>query len=253
MFKITKHWLVLLGLQWLVAPVWAAQEVQLLTYYTSLPFAVDGVAAADSYTVRLAQWLSQESAGRYQFVPRQVPKKRLLYMMSKPDWLGVVAWTNPLWVEDAQRQRYLWSNSLMHDHDLRVSRRDDKVLFAQGRALRPARFGGISGHFYSSLEAQFKDGLLIREDAQNELSSVLKLQHKRVDVILLQASSLAHIRAEVPDFDRWAYVDPQPQAEFGRFLFTSRSHPELLTFINQSFPKLVQDPAWQEALRSGTH
>lgn len=244
--KITQ-WLMWLGLMCLGLPASAAQEIQLLTYYNVLPYAVDGVAPADSYTVRLAQWLSQQSAGRYQFVPRQVPKKRLLYMMTKPNWLGVVAWVNPLWVEDAQRQRYLWSSSLMHDHDLRVSRQADKVVFAQGRPLQSARFGGISGHFYSSLEAQFKTGLLTREDAQNELSNVLKLQHKRVDVILLQASSLAYVRAEVPDFDRWAYVDPQPQAEFERFLFTARSHPQLMAFINQVLANWPQD----QALRPG--
>lgn len=249
MSNTINQWLLLLGLMWLGSPAWAGQQVQLLTYYTSLPYAVDGVPAADSYTVRLAQWLSQQSAGRFQFVPRQVPKKRLQYMMNKPDWLGVVAWANPLWVEDAPRQRYLWSSSFMHDSDLRVSRRADKVLFAQGRPLKTARFGGISGHFYPDLEAEFKSGLLIREDAQNELSSVLKLQHKRVDVILLQASSLAYIRAEVPDFDRWAYVDPQPQAEFERFLFTSRSHPELMVFINQILPRLAKDPGWVELLQ----
>jgi polar amino acid transport system substrate-binding protein len=249
MSKKINQWLIWLGLMCLGLPASAAQEIQLLTYYNVLPYAVDGVAPADSYTVRLAQWLSQQSAGRYQFVPRQVPKKRLLHMMTKPNWLGVVAWVNPLWVEDAQRQRYLWSSSLMHDRDLRVSRQADKVVFDQGRPLQSARFGGISGHLYPSLEAQFKAGLLTREDAQNELSNVLKLQHKRVDVILLQASSLSHIRAEVPDFDRWAYVDPQPQAKFERFLFTSRSHPELMAFINQVLPKLMQDPAWVAALR----
>lgn len=251
MSKTIKQWLLLLSLIGLGLPASAAQEIQLLTYYHVRPYAVDGIAAADSYTVRLAQWLSQQSAGRYHFVPRQVPKKRLLYMMAKPDWLGVVAWVNPLWVEDAQRQRYLWSSSLMHDRDLRVSRQADKVIFEQGRPLQAARFGGISGHFYPSLEAQFKAGLLAREDAQNELSNVLKLQHKRVDVILLQASSLAYMRAEVPDFDRWAYVDPQPQAEYERFLFTARSHPELMAFINQTLPKLAQDPAWVAALRPG--
>jgi hypothetical protein len=251
MLKKITQWLMWLGLMWLGLPASAAQEIQLLTHYTALPYAVDGVAPADSYTVRLAQWLSLQSAGRYHFVPRQVPKKRLLYMMTKPNWLGVVAWTNPLWVEDAQRQRYLWSSSLMHDSDLRVSRQADKVLFAQGRPLHAARFGGISGNFYPSLEAQFKAGLLTREDAQNELSNMLKLQHKRVDIVLLQASSLAYMRAEVPDFDRWAYVDPQPQAEFERFLFTSRSHPELMAFINQALPKLAQDPSWVELLNPG--
>lgn len=248
--KITQ-WLMWLGLMCLGLPAGAAQEVQLLTYYTSLPYAVDGVAPADSYTVRLAQWLSQESQGRYLFVPRQVPKKRLLKMLDNPSWNGVVAWANPLWFEDAQRQRFLWSSSVMHDRDLRVSRLADKVLFSQGQPLRQARFGGISGHFYPSLDALFASGLLRREDAQNELSSVLKLKHKRVDVILLQASSLAHIRAEVPDFDRWAYVDQQPQAEFERFLFTSQRDPQLMEFINQTLPTLAQDPAWLEVLRPG--
>ena len=244
-----KHWLLSISLMGLGTASLAAEKIQLLTYYTSPPFAVDGVPAAGSYTVQLAQWLSQWSGGRFEFVPRQVPRLRLDLMLAKPEWRGVVAWANPLWFPDAERQGLFWSSVLMSDRNLRVSRQDDKVLFAAGHPLRAARFGGISGHQYRHLEAEFRSGLLVREDAQNELSNVLKLQHKRVDLILLQASSLPYLRAQLPDFARWAYVDPQPQLEFERFLFTSRNNPDLLAFLNQALPHLAQDPRWVQALQ----
>ena len=245
-----KHWLLSISLLGLNASALAAEKVQLLTYYTSPPYAVDSVPAADSYTQRLAHWLSQWSGGRFEFVPRQVPRLRLDLMLANPEWRGVVAWANPLWFADPERQRFLWSAVLMRDRNLRVSRQADKVLFAGGHPLNRARFGGISGHQYEYLHAAFKSGLLVREDAQNELSNVLKLQHKRVDLILLQESSLPYLRAQLPDFARWAYIDPQPQLEFERFLFTSQHNPDLLLFLNQALPHLAQDPGWVQALQT---
>jgi len=251
MSKKIIQWLMWLGLMWLGLPASAAQEIQLLTHYTSPPYAVEGVAPADSYTVRLAQWLSQQSAGRYHFVPRQVPKKRLLYTMAQPDWLGVAAWINPLWVEDAQRQRYLWSAVVQHETDFLVSRKADKVELVQGAVNRAARFGGLNGYFYPGLEAGFKSGLLSREDAQNHLSNVRKLQRSRIDVIILPASVLASVRMQVPDFDQWAYIAPEPQAAYALSLAGNRNNPELMTFINQLLPKLAQDPAWAQTLQPG--
>lgn len=244
-----KNWLLVISLMSLSVTALATEKIQLLTYYTSPPYALDSGPAADSYTLRLAQWLSQWSAGRFEFVPRQVPRLRLNLMLANPEWRGVVAWANPAWFSAPEEQDFLWSRVLMRDRDLRVSRQVDKVLFAQDHPLKAARFGGISGHHYASLDADFKSGLLTREDAQNELSSVLKLQHKRVDLILLQASSLPYLRAQLPDFDRWAYVDPQPQLEFERFLFTGHSNPDLLLFLNQALPHLVQDPDWIQTLQ----
>jgi hypothetical protein len=244
----SKHRRLLFGL-WLCCSVsHAAQTVPLITYYTSLPYAVKGVAAEQSYTVQLARWLSEQSAGRYLFEAQQIPKLRVVRMMQEPSFLGVVAWGNPLWLDDAQQQRYLWSAPYMRDSDLRVSRQADKVLFAQGHPVHSARFGGISGHFYASLQDDFANGLLTRDDAQNDLSSLLMLQYKRVDVILLQASSLTYLRTQVANFDTWAFVDAQPQAEFERYLFTSRNAPELMQFLDQAMQGFAQSPVGRQVL-----
>lgn len=246
MLKKLSQWLLLFSLSWLSGAASAAQEIQLLTDYSTLPYAVDGVPAADSHTLRLAQWLSQQSAGRYQFVPRQVPKQRLLHMMAQPDWLGVAAWVNPFWVDDVQRQRYLWSAAVQHETDFLVSRKSDKVELVQGAANRPARFGGLNGYFYPSLEVGFKSARLTREDAQNHLSNVRKLQRRRIDVIILPASVLASVREQIPDFDQWAYIAPEPLAAYALFLAGNRNNPELMAFINQA---LAQAPEWIEALQ----
>jgi polar amino acid transport system substrate-binding protein len=242
--------LLVFALSWLSTAVGAAEKMQLLTYYTSLPYAVEGAKPGESATVHLAEWLTQQSEGRYEFVPRQVPKLRLHLMLANPEWRGVVAWANPKFFDDVGRQRYLWSAPYMLDRDLVVSRETEKVPFVNGHPLASARFGGIAGHLHEGLQADFASGLLVREDAQNELSNLLKLKHRRVDVIILQASSLPYLRTQVPDLDQWAYFDPQPYGQFERYLFTGMNSPELLAYLNRALLKIAEDPSWQELLRA---
>lgn len=227
----------------------AAEPIALYTHYDSAPFAVDEPPSASSYSVRLAAWLSAQSAGRYQFVARQLPKLRLERLLAQGDWSGVVAWGNPAWFGDSQRQRFLWSRSLMRDSDLLVSRQADPVLLSTLGVGPVRRFGGIIGHRYAALETSLQSGRLLREDAQSELSNALKLRHGRIDVVLVQASSLPHLRSQFEDFDRWAYVDKPALVQFERYLFTSRGNGPLMTFLDQALLKLEQAPEWRELLQ----
>ena len=226
----------------------AAEQVTLYTHYGSAPFAVDEQPAS-SYSVRLAAWLTAQSAGRYQFVARQLPKLRLERLLARDDWSGVVAWGNPAWFGDPQRQRFLWSRGLMRDSDLLVSRQTERVSQAALDAGPPRRFGGIIGHRYAALERYLQSGQLLREDAQTEVSNARKLRHGRVDVLLVQASSLPYLRAQFEDFEQWAYVDKPPLVQFERYLFTSRGNGRLMAFLDQALLKLEQAPEWRELMQ----
>ena len=70
----------------------AADKISLYSHYTTAPFAVEGVPPQLSYTVRLAAWLTAQSAGRYLFEARQMPRLRLNRIVAQADWQGVVAW-----------------------------------------------------------------------------------------------------------------------------------------------------------------
>lgn len=227
----------------------AAEQITLYTYYSTAPFAVDEQLPANSYSVRLAQWLSAQSAGRYQFVARQLPKLRLERLLARKDWSGVVAWANPAWFGDPQRQRFLWSRALMHDSNLLISRQTAPVVLGTLGVGPARRFGGILGHRYAVLEPYLQSGQLLREDAQTELSNLRKLRHERVDAVLVQASSLPSLRAQIGDFEQWAYVDKPPLVQFERHLFTSLGNVQLMAFLDQALLTLQQAPEWRQLLQ----
>jgi ABC-type amino acid transport substrate-binding protein len=139
----------------------------------------------------------------------------------------------------------------MSDRNVLVSRQVDHVLFPVQEPAQPLRLGGISGHFYADLQPFIQRGLLLREDAQNDLSNVLKLQHGRVDIVVVQASSLAYLRSQMADFDQWASVSPTLQPSYQRYLFTSTANPQLMAFLQQALLQLAQAPEWA-ALRGAS-
>ena len=251
MFKLLQIGALLAGLVLGNAAAGAVEKISLYSHYTTAPFAVEGVPPQLSYTVRLAAWLTAQSAGRYLFEARQMPRLRLNRIVAQADWQGVVAWANPLWFADPERQRFLWSSALMSDRNVLVSRQVDHVLFPVQEPAQPLRLGGISGHFYADLEPFIQRGLLLREDAQNDLSNVLKLQHGRVDIVVVQASSLAYLRSQMADFDQWASVSPTLQPSYQRYLFTSTANPQLMAFLQQALLQLAQAPEWA-ALRGAS-
>lgn len=224
----------------------AAQSIPLWTYYADPPFAVEADAAGVSLTVKLAAWLSQQSAGRYRFEARQLPRRRLDLLLEQPDWQGVVAWANPVWFSDEAQNKYLWSRPYMSDADLVVSSRLRPVRFDGIDSLAGLTFGGIAGHRYADLEALLQAGKIVREDAHKERQNLERLRLGRIQVTFLQASSLPYYRHEIADFDRWLYIARQPRSTYARHLFTGRGNQALMQFLNASLDALKEDREWRE-------
>ncbi len=240
----------LFGLASCSATAAAVEKISLYSDYSTAPFAVEGIRPERSYTVRLASWLSRQSQGRYLFEARQIPRLRLNRIVARADWQGVVAWANPTWFDDPERQRFLWSAALMGDHDVLLSRQADDLHFTLQGPPKPLRLGAIHGYLYADLEPFIRRGMLLREDVHNDLSNVRKLQRGRVDVVVLQASALPSLRAQIADFDQWAAVSQEQLPSFQRFLFTSTANTQLMAFLQQEVAEIAQSPEWAE-LRDG--
>ena len=72
------------------------------------------------------------------------------------------------------------------------------------------------------------------------------MQHGRVDIVVVQASSLAYLHTQMTDFDQWASVSPTLQPSYQRYLFTSTANPQLMAFLQQALVQLAQAPEWAE-------
>ncbi len=214
----------------------AADIVPLYVYYQDPLF-----AAGDprGLTDQLAIWLTQRANGRYQFVPTQMPRRRLQLMIAQPHWYGVVAWANPRWFEQAGQAKQAWSRPYMIDANMVASLRSAPVEYQDDQSLQGMRIGSVQGYNY-------KDSAdLLRDDADSEARNLLKLRQGRVPVAFLQASSFPFFRRQFPDLDEWIHLSAKPRTIFDRAFFTAPDQPELLAFLNQQVDALIADRQWQ--------
>ncbi|WP_269533005.1 ABC transporter substrate-binding protein [Chitinimonas sp. BJYL2] len=221
------------------------EQIPLYTYYADPPYSP---ASPDNLTSKLAQALTARSGGRYQFVATLLPRRRLDETLSHPDWPGMVAWANPRWFGDAPMRRYLWSRPLMQDADLVISRKRQPVEYKQPESLIGLRVGGITGHRYVDLEALIQQNKVIRDDANTEHASLLKLKYERVDVAFVMASSLPYLEKTLPDLRSWMHIASEPRQRYARHLFTHPRQAALMAYADRVLAQLAEDPEWREIL-----
>jgi polar amino acid transport system substrate-binding protein len=221
----------------------AAEQIPLYTYYDEPPFALD---QPGNLTTQLASWLSSHSAGRYQFVPVQLPRKRLdLVIGQQPQWRGVVAWGNPVFFHDAQQSKYRWSKPYMQDVNLVVSHRSKPVVFKNSASLHGLRVGAVTGRQLEDFEADIEAGKITREDSTSVLSNLKKLKLQRIDATFISASSLGSYRQSISDLDEWLYIAPTPRAIIARHFFIAPDQAPLLDFLNEMAGSLPKDTQWK--------
>ncbi|WP_348946421.1 transporter substrate-binding domain-containing protein [Chitinibacter sp. FCG-7] len=220
----------------------AAEQIPLYTYYDEPPFALD---QPGNLSAKLASWLSSHSAGRYQFVPVQLPRKRLDLVIGQPQWRGVVAWGNPVFFHDAQQRKYRWSKLYMQDVNLVVSHRSKPVAFKNAASLHGLRVGAVTGRQLEDFEADIAAGKITREDSTSVLSNLKKLKLQRIDATLISASSLGSYRQSISDLDDWLYIAPTPRAIVPRHFFIAPDQAPLLDFLNEMANRLAKDPQWK--------
>ncbi|NRR33549.1 transporter substrate-binding domain-containing protein [Oxalobacteraceae bacterium] len=207
----------------------ARETIPLYVGYADPPF---GTQRDDSLTIRLAARLSAYSNGRYEFRAMQMPRHRLNLLLAQPGWKGVVAWANPVWYKDESMRRYAWSQPYMRDADLVVSNRSAPMDYNNAASMLGMRVGCIAGHRYVDMDPLFEEGRSIRDDVASELQNLQKLRLGRIDVTLIQASSMAYFREVIPDIDSWLHVARVPRAVYQRYLFTNRDNEEMMGFVN---------------------
>ncbi|MYM40921.1 amino acid ABC transporter substrate-binding protein [Duganella qianjiadongensis] len=227
----------------------AAQTIPLYVFYSGPTFAV---GMPGNLSEKMADWLTQRSAGRYQFIATQLPRRRLQLMLEQSHWQGVVAWANPRWF-GAAAARQSWSSYYMVDANLVASLRSSPFDYQGDVSLHGQRIGTVEGFSYKGFDALLQAGVVSRDEADSEARNLLKLQQRRVPVAFLQASSMPRMRQLYPDLDSWLYLAARPRTVFERGFFLAPNQPQLLAFLNQQSAALLTDRQWQQEFDTCKH
>lgn len=226
----------------------AAELVPLYSYYSDPPYSPD---LAGNLSHKLAAWLSRKSGGRYQFAATLIPRARLdRDVLSRPGWLGVVAWVGPDFMLDPTMQKFWWSEPLLRDAVWVVSRRDKPVDFVDVSSFDGLVFGAIRGRQLPDMDAAIAAGRIRREDGVGGEANLRKLQLGRIDVTFVQAAALPYFREQIPGLDNWLYVAAKPRLTVERRLMSDRSQVELNAFLRRCVLELRLDPEWRPVIDS---
>lgn len=231
---------------WLGLPAARASvaPLKLVSYYDYPPFVT---GPNQGLTTDLAEWLKQHIG---KVSAELLPRRRVDALASQPGWLGVVPWVAPSWFPSAPQQRYLWSEPLMEDEDLVLSRKAKPVVFEGVQSLRGLTLGGVFGHVYRDTDPMTLRGELRRIDAFTQEANLRMLMLGRVDVIFLSRSGLGWWRHRLPDFDNQIEIAAQPRMRFQRHLMVSPQLPaEQRQALLEGVTRLRSSPDWREMLQ----
>jgi polar amino acid transport system substrate-binding protein len=231
---------------WLGCPTARAaiSPLQLLSYYDYPPF-VTGPGLGLSHD--LAQWLRQRVGPVAMDV---LPRRRVDALTASPGWSGIVPWVAPSWFPGSSRQARVWSEPLMDDEDLVLSRKAKPVAFDNIQSLQGLTLGGVFGHLYRDADPLVQRGVLRRLDSFTQEANLRMLMLGRVDAIFLSRSGLGWWRHRITDFDQQIEIAAQPRMRYQRHLMLSGQLPAALRqALLEAVPQLRASPEWREMLQ----
>ncbi|MDM4766209.1 ABC transporter substrate-binding protein [Pelomonas sp. SE-A7] len=222
-----------------------AAPLQLLSYYDYPPFQV---APGQGLSQDLAQWLEREGLVRPQL--EVLPRRRVDAITGKAGWQGLVPWVAPSWFPNKSAERpFVWSEPLMDDEDLVLSRRAHPIVFEGVESLRGLTLGGVFGHVYRDADPMVLRGELTRLDSFTQEANLRMLQLGRVDAIFLSRSGLGWWKRRLPEFDALFIVAARPRMRYQRHLMISAQLPtSLRAALLDAVVRLRASADWREML-----
>ena len=205
------NFILLVCLTWFNSHAFSAQTIPLWTYYDYPPFIINSVHKT-GLIYDLARLLSRRCDGKYLFVARYLPRKRIEKKLSEQQ-AGVVAFVSPLWFKG----NYLWSRELLLGRNEVISLVGNSVAYQGPKSLKGMHFAGLLGHKYPGIDKLVNEGSIKRSNVLNVLTAAKILLKGRVDVILLPRVAAIYQLRKL-NASALVHYSKQPQYKFNRHL-----------------------------------
>ncbi len=237
------HWTALLAACLLgCQSLWAAQVVDVWTFYPAPPFQTDAVSGA-GLNADFVSYLNKALAGQYELRLAFLPRARLNMMLANGAH-AVVLFAPSIIFGGPKGARYLWSVPLFSDRQELVSRRNQPFEFAGPVSLVGGRFGTMLGHVYPQIAKEMESGQIQSNQATSEESLVNMLMANRVDVITMPNSTVRYFMQANPAFRDAAVLSKQNLGEFDRHLVFQRGMESVRDDVDRVLRNMSTDPVW---------
>jgi len=245
----------ILGL--VLLPCYSLADPRVVTvwnYHDFPPFAVRG-GLKTCLSTDLTNWLTKASGGRYEFRLKHIPRKRLNSLRDEGK-SGIVLWANPVWFDDPDRKRFLWTPPLTQDRDIIISHIQSGFEYEGPHSLKGKRIAVVRGYHFPRIAPLVEEGDIERVDIARESNGLRMLVHERpIDATLMSGLAGRYIASQLHITDELNFSDP-PLRHYDRHLMVTPDLPEVAEFLRQAISRLHGSPEWRrmrEAYGITTH
>ena len=223
-----------------------AETIPLITYHSHVPFVT---GTNQGLTFDLAAYLTEKSDGQYRFQVRTMSRPRVNTLIASSRTV-VVPWVSPVWFQDLEEIKYLWTeNTLLSGTNVVISRLNKKIIYDGPMSFTGLKFGGLRGHHYAEIDDFIsKTKNTVRIDSDRHLSNIQKLINGLIDVTVIPAPTAHYFMAELHLSDS-LFMAPTPHSTYDRKILINNERKDIRDFLDQIIPKMTADPNWQATMR----
>ncbi|MFZ6820084.1 substrate-binding periplasmic protein [Undibacterium sp. Ji22W] len=233
----------------LLASVASAKEViKVYTYHLKPPFVVREATREGLYFDAISYFNKKNN--QFQFELHYLPRRRLDMMVNAGTLDGLVIGVNPLWFNDKQERRYLWTGSLLHDVDEVISSKEKAFEFTGLESLTGLRVGLVLGYYYFGVSEMAVTGKLFRDDASSEDHNFKKLLANRIDVAIISRSNHDFVMKHQPELVGKFHISSKPHDQYERRIMIPLAMAKIHHVLNTIVSQMHVDPLWKEKMAS---
>ncbi|CCQ12213.1 hypothetical protein PALB_31140 [Pseudoalteromonas luteoviolacea B = ATCC 29581] len=189
--------------------------VTLYVYHLKAPYIIDLTEEQGLYYDIAALFNRHQDS--VQFITHYLPRKRLDKLIEDNQLDGLVLGVNPIWFGDVNRQKYLWTNSLVEDVDDFVSNKN-KPFEYEGRAtLIGKTVGGILGYRYFGVDELAQEEKLERVNTNEELQLLEMVLKGRLDTAIVSRKTRRYLERQ-NDWKGVFHISELPHDRFTRHI-----------------------------------
>ncbi|WP_084629012.1 transporter substrate-binding domain-containing protein [Neptunomonas japonica] len=193
----------------------------------------------------LANYLSKNSNGAYQFNVEVLPRNRLDMLLTKTDM--IIPWVSYAWFGPKATEKYQWSKPIFKDASIYIWNKKSVQTFSQPEHLKGFHLGGIQGYHFINVGPLVKSGEVKRSDTGSEQQLLEMLLLKRFDDGIGPYSSFAYIIKDNSWKDDFSY---SIYHNYQRHFLIKTTNKELSSYIEEIPQKMLADKNWGQIMQT---
>ena len=223
-----------------------AGEFTLYTYHDKPPYFESTHSGYKGIYKEFVDYLNNQQSDITVVLSFQ-PRKRLEDSLHKNKLDGGVLGVNPLWFNDSEKAKYLWSNAFMLDQDVVVTQKTKVFDYKHPKDLIGKRLALPRGLYFWGVSELIVDGKIRVYETSSDLQDLEMVLLDRADATITSQLTFRYFTHNRFSPEQFSVFDT-PHDKFERYVLFPRQYNSAYKRLAPVISNAINDPEWLAVL-----